>query len=71
MEQSGSFADVLEAVEQLSAEDQETLVEIVQRRAAERGRKRVVGEVIEAQREFAAGECRPASVDDLMDEILS
>lgn len=71
MERSISFADALEAVDQLSDEDQEALVEIVRRRAAELGRKRVVAEAGEAQREFAEGRCRPTTPGDLMDEILS
>jgi hypothetical protein len=65
------FADVLEAVEQLSSEEQETLVVIVRQRMAERGRKRVAAEAREAQREFEAGLCRPTTVDELMDEIFS
>src|SRR4051794_38004571 len=43
------FAEVLEAVDQLSAEEQETLVATVHRRIAERGRKRLAAEVQEAR----------------------
>ncbi len=71
MEQSISFADVLEAVDQLSTEDQEALVEIVRRRASERGRKRMTAEAQEAHREFAEGKCQPTTPGELMDEILS
>ena len=71
MEQSLPFAEVLEAVEQLSAEEQETLVTIVRRRMAERGRKRLADEIQEAEREFEEGRCRPSTPDELMDEILS
>ncbi len=71
MERSLPFAEVLEAVDQLSPEEQETLVEIVHRRMAERGRKQLTVEIQEAQREFAEGRCRPSTVDELMDEILS
>jgi hypothetical protein len=71
MQHAMPFADVLEAVDQLSAEDQEALVEIVRRRAAERGRKRLAAEAQEAQREFAEGRCQPTTASDLMDEILS
>ena len=71
MECTLPFAEVLEAVDQLSSEEQETLVAIVQRRMAERGRKRLISDVQEAQREFAEGRCRPSSVDELMNEILS
>ena len=72
MERSLPFAEVLESVDLLSPEEQETLVDILQaRRMAERGRKRLAAEVQEAQREFAEGHCRPSSADELMDEILS
>lgn len=71
MKQSISFADVLEAVDQLSIEDQEALVEIVRRRASERGRKRMAAEAQEAQREFAEGKCRPTTAGELMDELLA
>ena len=66
-----SFADVLEAVDQLSIEEQMALVEIVRRRATERGRKRVADEAREAQREFGSGQCRTVTLDELMDEIRS
>ena len=65
------FATVLEAVEQLTVEEQEDLTEIVRRRLAERGRQRIVRDVVEAEQEFASGGCRPVSVDELMKEILS
>ena len=68
---SGSFAEVLEAIDRLPVEDQEALVAIVQRRAAERGRQRIIAEAREARREFDAGECRTVGPDDLMGEILS
>ena len=70
MERSVPFAEILEAVDQLSAEDQEALIEIVRRRAAERGRKLLAAEASEAQSEFAEGRCRAASADELMSEIL-
>jgi hypothetical protein len=71
MERPQPFAEVLEAVEQLSTEEQETLVAIVRRRVAERRRKRVAAEAQEAQREFEAGLCRPTTVKELTDEVLS
>ncbi len=71
MERSESFADVLEAVDRLSEEDREALVDIVRRRTAEQGRKRVAAEAEEARREFEDGHCRPTTPGELMDEILS
>ncbi len=71
MERTQLFAEVLEAVDQLSSDEQETLVTIVQHRIAERGRKQLAADVQEARREFEAGLCRPSSADELMNEILS
>jgi hypothetical protein len=71
MDRAPSLAEVLEAVDQLSAEDQEALVDVVRRRMAERGRERVAAEIQESTSEFEQGGCRPVSVDELMDEILS
>jgi hypothetical protein len=71
MEHVQLFAEVLEAVDRLSLDEQETLVAIVQRRMAERGRKLLAVDVQDARREFATGLCRPSSADELMNEILS
>jgi hypothetical protein len=71
MEQLIPFGEVLEAIDQLSLDEQETLLDIVQRRIAERGRKRLAAEIQEAREEFASGGCRPATADELMDEIRS
>jgi hypothetical protein len=53
MERTQPFAAVLEAVDQLSSDEQKTLVAIVQRRMAERGRKPLAADVQEARREAA------------------
>ena len=71
MERIQPFAELLEAVDQLSADEQEILVAIVQRRMAARSRQRLAAEVEAARREFAQGLCRTSSVDELMNEILS
>jgi hypothetical protein len=65
------FAEVLEAANRLTVDEQEELAAIIRRRLAERGRKRVVQEVIEARLEFSEGSSRPTTVDDLMNEIVS
>ncbi len=71
MDQPLRFADVLDAVDALSADEQLALVDIVGHRLAEEGRKRVVASIHEARREYAEGHCRPATVDELMNEIRS
>ena len=69
MDRVHRFAEVLEAVDQLSSDEQETLVMMVQHRIAERGRKQLAPDVQAARREFEAGLCRPSTADELMDEI--
>jgi hypothetical protein len=71
MPQAMPFRDVLDAADQLSADEQETLVSILRRRLAEEGRKRVAAEIQEARQEFATGGCRPATAQELLDEIQS
>ncbi len=66
-----TFDEVLEAIEQLPADEQADLLEVVRRRLAERGRQRVIEEIGEARAQFSNGTAKPASVDDLMREIQS
>ena len=65
-----SFGDTLDAIEQLSKDEQEDLLEIVRHRVAERNRTRLIAEVREAEQEYAAGKCAPASPDEILKEIL-
>ncbi len=65
------FADVLEAAEQLDADAQAELVEVLTRRRAERGRERVLASVEEARREFSKGACRPTTAAELVREATS
>jgi len=65
------FSDVLDAAERLNAEEQTELVAVLSKRLAERGRKRVVESVTEARRDFAAGNCRPVSAAELVQEAAS
>ena len=71
MSHATSFQDLLDAVELLSADEQETLVELVQHRVAERRRKRVAAEIADARTEFANDACQPVTPDELLSEIKS
>jgi hypothetical protein len=71
MENTISFGEVLEAVGQLSPDEQETLLDIMRHRLADEGRKRLAQDIREAREEFALGSCCPTTADDLMKEILS
>lgn len=63
------FSEILDAADQLPIDAQQTLVEILQRRIAERGRADIVRDVHAARAEHAAGDSRPATVKDIMDEV--
>ena len=65
-----AFADALEAAERLDPESQAELVAVLSRRLSELGRERVAAGVVQARREFAAGECRPMSAAELLREAV-
>lgn len=65
------FGDVLDAADHLSPDEQETLIDILRRRKAERERQALAAAVEEARQQFQAGQCRPVTPDELMKEILS
>jgi hypothetical protein len=65
------FGQVVDAADNLTADEKVELIEILRRRLADEGRKRVAADVQESRLEFAAGTCKPVSVDDLMREIVS
>lgn len=71
MTQHVPFAEALEVVEQLSLDDKLALVDILNRRLAEEGRKRILADVRESRDEHQSGKCAPITTDDLMREILS
>lgn len=71
MSQQNAFADALDAIEQLDADAQAELVDILSRRLAERGRERVAATVAQARHEFAAGQCQPMTAAEIVREAQS
>ncbi len=65
------LAEVLEAADKLSMEEQETLIDVLRRRLAELRRQHIVRDVRESREAFAAGKCQPASPQEILKEILS
>ena len=63
---SSKFGELLEAVEQLTADEQSELIAIVERRLAAQGRHAMALEAVEGRKEFDAGTAQPSSVDDLV-----
>ncbi len=71
MNSKATFAEILEAADQLPVEDQESLIDILQNRLRDRRRADLVRDVREAQQEFAEGKCQAVTPEQLMKEILS
>lgn len=69
MTQQMRFAEVLEAADHLSLEEQQELVAILNRRVALAARQRLMDEVEEARKDFAGGRCSPITTDELVREI--
>ena len=70
MEKLMLFGEVLDAVDRLSLDDQEDMLDVLNRRIIERRREAMLQDIREAQKEFSEGGCRPTTVDELMKEIL-
>lgn len=64
-----TFSDIVDAADGLSVDEQETLVEILQRRIAKQNREALVRDVADARAEFQSGQCRTSSVSDIMNEV--
>ena len=64
-----NFADVVDAADKLSADEQENLLEILRRRIAERNRAKLAGDVAEARAEFIDGQARSATVQQIVAEV--
>lgn len=65
-----TFAEILEATEQLLPEEQEQLIYILNNRLRDQKRAELVKDVDEAQQEYAQGQCQPTTPQQLMEEIL-
>ena len=65
------FEQALEMIEQLPAEDQENLIEIVQRRLIEQRRAEIARNASATLQVFREGRARYGTVDDLRRDLLS
>jgi hypothetical protein len=65
------FHVVVEAADRLTVEEQETLLEVLNRRLADRRRVELAADIREGQREFERGALRPTTPHEIMKEILS
>jgi ribosome recycling factor len=66
-----TFGEILEAASELTIDEQESLIDILQNRLQEQRRDALVKDVQEATEELAQGKCQPVTPSQLMKEILS
>jgi hypothetical protein len=66
-----TFAQVLDSADELGVEEQESLVEVLQRRLAERRREALIEAVKSARREFEEGRCQPATPKQIVKRIFA
>ena len=64
-----TFDETLEIIESFPEEQRESIIEIVKRRLTVERRERLAQAVKEAREEYARGEVRRGTVDDLMREL--
>ena len=67
--QTYQIQDVLEVVETWSLKDQSLLIEIMQRRLAQKRRAELALEIKEARQDYQIGNVKRGSVADLMAEL--
>jgi hypothetical protein len=65
-----SYGQVLDSIDALSEDQQESLLDIVRKRLAERRRAALIKSVGEAQKEFKSGKLRPVPSAEIMRKIL-
>ena len=66
-----SYGQVLDSIEALPEEQQESLMDTVRKRLAERRRAALVKSVAEARKEFTSGKLRPATPAEIMRKVLA
>jgi hypothetical protein len=66
-----TYGQVVDSIEALSDEQQQSLVELMQHRLAERRREVLVESVQQARKEFKSGKCRPATPAEIMRKVLA
>ena len=66
---TATFDEALDIIESFPEDQRESIVEIVKRRLTEERRERLAQTIKESREEYARGEVRRGTVDDLMREI--
>jgi len=65
------FNELLEAVDQLSLDEQESLVNVIRHRIAEYRRQEIAALVLSARKEYQQDKLVPETAQDIMNSLLS
>jgi len=71
MENSLRFADLVEAAQNLTLEEQESLVELISKNILARKRKMFYRDIDQAKKDFAKGSFKAIKASDLEKEVFS
>ena len=71
MAQPVTFDQALDTIEQLPVDQQAEVVQVIQQRLRERARQELIEDVRKSEVEYARGEGKAVSVEELMGEITS
>lgn len=66
-----SFDELLEAVEHLSLDAQESFIDVLRHRIAEHRRREIHGLILSARKEYSSGKLTPETPQNIMEDILS
>jgi hypothetical protein len=66
-----TYGRVLDSIEALPEDQQESLVDLVRKRLSERRRAALVKSIGEARKEFKTGRLRPATPAEIMRKVLA
>ena len=69
MSETSSFQKAIETIEKLSLEEQEILIQTVQKRLSQERRKIISQEIKEVRKEVAQGQVKIGSVDQFLEEL--
>ncbi|MBW4477069.1 MAG: hypothetical protein KME54_09370 [Tolypothrix brevis GSE-NOS-MK-07-07A] len=69
MTKVSNFEKVLDSVEALSVDEQETLIKLVEQRLAERRREEIAANIAQAKAEYQTGQVFRGTVEEVIAEL--
>ena len=66
---TSTFQQAIDVIEALSLEDQEILIDLIQKRIKEQKRKQLLQDIAEVETEYAEGKVKFGTVDDFLAEL--